>query len=160
MELGKNNLRYYGHSHKGKKRINKKILIFSGFIFVIGAIIFTTLYSNGSITGKVISSINPSSINPNNSIIMSSELTVPDLNMKGEYPEIKILSRAKTTIYLGDKSFQLDGLRENKIILKEFSGKIELSKNGILLDGKVFEVNLNNLPIKERNGKGIRQRFI
>jgi len=156
MELGKNNFRYYGHSHKEKKILNRKTLIFSGFIFVIGAIIFTTLYSNGSITGNVIFPINPSSINPNNSIIMSSELTVPDLNMKGDYSEIKILSKAKTTIYLGDKSFQLGGLKENKIILKEFSGKIELDENGILLNGKAFEINLNDLPIKERSDKEIR----
>ena len=87
---------------------------------------------------------------------MSLELTSYNLNLKGEYSEIEILSESQTTIYLGDKSFQLDGSRENKIVLKQFSGKIEFDENEILLDGKVFEINVNNIPIKERNNKAIR----
>ncbi len=151
MESHKNNFKYYGHSHGRGKKPNKKILIFLGFLFVMGIIIFTILYSNGSITGKVVSSINA-----NNSIEFSSSLTIPDLTFKGEYPEIKILSKAKTTIYIGRKSFLLDELKENRIILKDFSGKIELDEDGILFDGKVSDVNLNNLPIQEKNGRRIK----
>ena len=151
MELDKNNFKYYGNSHGKMKKPNKKILIFAGFLLVIGMIVLVTLYSNGSITGNVISSINS-----NNSIEFSSVLTVPDLDLKGEYSEIKILSRAKTTIYIGKKSFLLDESKENRIILKGFSGKIELDEEGILFDGKVSGVNLNNLPIEETNDRMIK----
>ena len=151
MESDKNNFKDYGYSYKKKKKFNKKALIFFGFLFVIGIIIFTILYSNSSITGNVISSVNP-----DNSIIISSELTIPNLNFKGEYSEIKILSNSMTTIYLGEKSFILDDSKENRIILKEFSGKIKLEEDGVLLDGKVSEATLNNLPIKEKNNKKIK----
>lgn len=150
MDLDKNNLKYYGQTSKKKRKLNKKTLLFLGFLFVIGAIVFTTLYSNGVITGNV------ASINSNNSIKISSELTSPDFNLKGEYLEIKISSNSKTTIYLGDKSFFLDETRENQIILKEFSGKIEIDGDGILLDGKVSDVNLNYLPITDKNNKKIK----
>ena len=159
MESGKNNFKYYEHPHGKMKKSNKKILIFFGFLFVVGLIIFTILYSNGSITGNVISSVTGntvSSINSDNSIVFSSVSTIPDLDFNGEYPEIKILSKAKTTIYIGQKSFLLDDLKENRIILKEFSGKIELDEEGILFNGKVSDVSLNNLPIQETNNRKIK----
>ena len=102
MELGKNKLQYYGQAHKEKKIFNKKILIFSGFVLVIGAIIFTTLYSNGVITGNVISFSNP-----NSSIIMSLELTPYNLNLKGEYSEIEIFSESLFLINLSNVKFLL-----------------------------------------------------
>ncbi len=151
MQSGKNNFKYYEHAYKKKKKLDKKILIFLGFLFVMGIIIFTTLYSNGSITGNVISSINS-----NNSIGFSSMSTIPDLDLDGEYSEIKILSKAKTTVYIGKKSFLLDELKENRIILKEFSGKIELDEGGVLFDGKVSDINLNNLPIQETKNRKIK----
>ena len=156
MNSDKNNFEYYGHSYKKKKTFNKKTIVFFGFLIVISIIIFTTLYSNNSLIGNVILGNAISSTNQNNSIIISSELTIPNLSFKGEYSEIKILSDSETTIYLGEKSFILDELKENKIILKEFSGTIKIEKDGILLDGKASEVNLNNLPIKERNNKKIK----
>lgn len=151
MESDKNSSKYYGHNYKKKRKLSKKTLIFLGFIFVIGIIVFTILYSNGYIIGNV-----SSSINQNNSIIIFSELTPTNLNFKGEYSEIKILSNSKTTIYLGEKSFLLEGSKENRIILKEFSGNIKIEEDGILLNGKVSEANLNNLPIKDKNNKKIK----
>ena len=150
MEFDKNNFKHHGY-HKKMKKLHKKTLMFVGFLFVLGIIIFTILYSNGFITGKAISSMDT-----NNSIVFSSVLTIPDLNFNGEYSEIEILFKAKTTIYIGKKSFLLDGLKENRIILKGFSGKIELDEDGILFNGKVSDVNLNNLPIQETNNKKIK----
>jgi hypothetical protein len=150
MESHKNNFEYYG-SHKKRKKPSKKVLVFLGFMFVIGIIVSSILYSNASITGRVVSSFNS-----NNSIAFSSELTIPDLNFKGEYPEIKILSRAETTIYIGKKSFSLDGSKENRIVLKDFSGRIEFDEDGILFNGQVSDINLNNLPIQEKDNKKIK----
>ena len=159
MGLDKNNLKYYGHPYKTKKKINKKILIFSAFLLVMSIIVFTTLDSNGPITenvitGKAISNVEVS-IGSDNLIVIESELTIPPLSFKGDYPEIKILSSSETTIYLGDQSLVLDASKENQIILKEFSGKVQLREGGILLDGKVLDVNLNGLPIKKRDDKKI-----
>ena len=159
MGLDKHNLKYYGHPYKTKKEINKKMLIFSAFLLVMSIIVFTTLYSNGPITGNVITgkAISETDISDdsNKLIIIESELTIPSISFKGDYSEIKILSSSETTIYLGDQSLVLDDSKENQIILKEFSGKVQLGEDGILLDGKVLDVNLNGLPIKKRDDKKI-----
>lgn len=151
MQLDKNNVKYYGESHKVKHKFHKKTLIFLAFLFVMSMIIITTLYNNGSITGNIVSPVNP-----NNSLIISSELTCPHLSFNVEGSEIKILSDSETTIYLGDKSLLLNSSRENRIILRDFSGKVQLSEEGVLLDGKVSDISLNYLPIKEKNDKKIK----
>ena len=150
MELGKNNYKYYQQPRE-KKKISKELLIFSGFLLVIIVIIFTTFYDGMPITGKAISSVNL-----NNSVQFSSELTRPDLNLKGEYSEINISFSSKTTIYLGEKSFAFDDSKENSMILSDFSGKIKIEGGGVILDGRVSGANLNGLPIKEKNDKRIK----
>jgi len=151
MQLGKNKFDYYGNLHEKKKRRNRKILIFLGFSFILGIIIFSILYNNGSITGNIIFSGNP-----NNSIIISSELNPPNLSLKGNYSEIKIFFDSTTKVYLGEKSFLLEGPKENQIILENFFGKINLDEDGILLDGKVFRVDINGIPIQEKNYQKIK----
>ena len=154
MGLDKNNLKYYGHPYKTKKKINKKILIFLAFLLVMSIIVFTTLDNNGPITGMAISKTDVSA-DSDKLIVIESELTIPSLSFKGDYPEIKILSSSETIIYLGDQSLVLGASKENQIILKEFSGRVQLGEDGILLDGKVLDVNLNGLPIKKRDDKKI-----
>ena len=141
----------HGNKSFNRKFLNKKFLIFTSFLFVIGIILVSVFPGNLSLTGKSISSINS-----NNSISISAELTIPELELKGDYEKVTFFGRSSSSIYIGNKKFALERTL-NEIILNGFSGKININESKILLvDGKASEVILNGIPISNKNNNKIK----
>ena len=132
---------HMNHSY-GKKRFGKKKLIFLSFLLVLGIILCSTFYLEGGITGRVVSNLNKSDL-----INIQSSLSIPEVSLNGEYEEVIIFLEKDNAVILDKKEISLNEI-ENKIILKNFSGKIEFNEDYInKLEGKVSEIRINNLPI-------------
>lgn len=145
--------RYDIHGNKKhlqrKKFLNKKTIIFCSFLFVIGVILITAFYGNLFLTGKSISSINF-----DNSVFIFSELSVPTMQMEGDYEKITILGVSKSPLFIGEQKSSLSETHLNEIVLNGFSGKISFDEDKIsFLEGRVSEVVLNGVPKSDRRGR-------
>ena len=81
-------------------------------------------------------------------IPLNAKLTVPDLILNGNFREVKIVAGSDSYIKAGDEEIYLGKLANNYIILKNFSGEINLnSKKIIKLKGEVSEVIFNGYPL-------------
>ncbi len=144
MHNREDNLYYKKRHHL----FGKKSLIFFSFLFILGVIFFTTIY-DGGLTGGVVKNLNA-----NNSFSVSSETNIPNVNLQGDYSEIVFEISANQNLILGGKKISFDKT-SNSLVLKDFSGEINFDQSSVkLLEGKVSEVHINDVPIKdEKNNK-------
>jgi hypothetical protein len=114
------------------------------------AVIFVAaFYGNFSLTGKSVDSFDL-----NNSLVISSKLTIPELELKGDYSQISILADSGSFVYIGDQKMMLNERTVNEIILKDFSGKIKFNEYEIsLIDGKAAKIILNDIPMSNKRGR-------
>jgi hypothetical protein len=141
-------MEYEKYNYKKKKKFfGRKILIFFSFLIVLGIIFITSFYKGGSITGNAIESLNQ-----NNSINIKASLLVPEVNLKGDYEEITLSVKEGYFVNLDKKRISLDRF-ENKLVIKNFEGNIEINENNInKLEGKISEIEINNIPINSQSG--------
>jgi hypothetical protein len=161
--MSQNNIDFdmYGKENRPKKRkiFGIKFLIFVCFIFVMGIILMTTIYKDfsfgslGDITGKVIFWSDGNSRN----FDVSMQLSVPELNLKGDYTKIVIEGISSSLLSVGNHDFSLLGDSLSEVSLEDFSGKIHINENSIeVLEGKVSGIIVNGMPISDRSGKKIK----
>jgi len=113
-------------------------------------IFFTTIY-DGGFTGGVVKNLNS-----NNSFSISSETNVPNINFQGDYSEIVFEISANQNLILEEKEISLDKI-SNSLVLKDFYGEINFDQNSIkLLKGKVSEVRVNGVQIKDGKNKKMK----
>lgn len=146
-------LETYNHKkdihHHRRKVARKNFLIFTVFIFVISTILFSVYSTDGiSFTGM--------SILPSNSNITSpiqASLSIPELTLKNEFHELKIIVNKDSSIIIGGKTFSIKE-SEREIILKDFQGTISFDDEKIyILKGKVSEIILSGIPITTDKNK-------
>jgi hypothetical protein len=146
MHNREDNLYYKKRHHL----LGKKSLIFFSFLFILGVIFFTTIY-DGGLTGGVVKNLNS-----NNSFSISSETNVPNINFQGDYSEITFEISANQNLILEEKEISLDKI-SNSLVLKDFYGEINFDQNSIkLLKGKVSEVRVNGMKIKDGKNKKMK----
>jgi hypothetical protein len=148
MEFDKYNQKYYQSSHK-KKRFGKKTLIFFAFSFVLVIVMFSAFYRGGGITGNVIGNINH-----NNSVEIKTSFSIPEVSLNDEYEEVILHLNKGVIIKIDNKKINLED-NENKIVLKDFKGELQINENNLKkLTGKVSEIKINNLPLTlQQKGK-------
>jgi hypothetical protein len=148
MDFDKYNQKYYQTSHK-KRMFGKKTLIFFAFSFVLVIVLFSAFYGNGGITGNVVANINH-----NNSIKIKTSFSVPEIKLDDEYKEIILHLEKGAILKIDNKKINLEE-DENKIILKDFKGELQVNNNNLeKLIGKVSEIKINNLPLTlQKKGK-------
>lgn len=142
----------YSEYHKeyyGNKKVTKKRLvvgIVGGLLLISFLFIFL---KGGIITGNTINAMNQS-----NAIEIKTSFYIPELTLEDEYKKIELSLDRGTIIKLDNKKITLEDIK-NKIILKDFEGKIKINEDKIKeLNGEVSEIRINNLPINlEENGK-------
>lgn len=142
----------FGHNKK-RRFFNKKFMLFIGFLFVVFIILFTTFYRGGfSITGNMIKSIDIE-----NSLAISSSLSVPDLSLDGDYGRIKIIGTGGSDIRFGSQDVSLSDSERNDIVIENFSGEISFNEEGIyLLDGRALRIIVNRVPISSPKNRKVR----
>jgi len=146
MHNREDNLYYKKRPHL----LGKKSLIFFSFLFILGVIFFTTIY-DGGFTGGVVKNLNS-----NNSFSISSETNIPNINFQGDYSEIVFEISANQNLILEEKEISLDKI-SNSLVLKDFYGEINFDQNSIkLLKGKVSEVRVNGVQIKDGKNKKMK----
>lgn len=131
-------------NYRHKRRVHRRFFFFFLFLIVLGVIFFTTFSDGGSIVGNVIGTNVQSA---ENLMKISSSLSIPDVSLKGNYEEISISLPEGQFAYMDNKRIPLEE-PENKIILKDFKGNIDLSEDLIrAFSGKVSELRINGVPI-------------
>jgi hypothetical protein len=156
----------FNHPLEGSSRRRKNFLFTKSafvllFIFIFGLLLLTTVYRSvafpflGSLTGRVVG-IFSSPSDTSNYFPVSMNLTIPELNLKGDYERIILSVTSNTPLILGNSEFDLKKEGFTQIILEGFSGEINLDENGInLVDGKAVKVTVNGISFSNKNGKPI-----
>ena len=126
-----------------------KIVTISVFLLILGFLIITSFYGF-KFTGNAIKNLG---LSKNSIIEIKADLTIPELELKGKFGEIKIKGGSKSNLYVGDQKFYLGNSQNNFITLKEFNGEILLDASKILFfKGKATEVSVNGVPITSNIG--------
>ena len=148
MDFDKYNQRYYQTSYK-KKMFGKKTFLFFAFSFVLVIVLFSAFYDGRGMTGNVIGNINH-----NNSIEIKTSFSVPEVKLDDEYEEVVLHLNKGAILKIDNKKINLEE-NENKIILKDFKGELEINEQYLSkLTGKVSEITINNLPLTlQKKGK-------
>ncbi len=142
MELGKPSVSR--HEYRGSRVIGKKTLFFLGFLFVIGVILISTFYNDFSITGNFLGN------KESGPVSISSDMSIPDMSIKGDYPSVRILGIGNVIIYIEGKEFILDK-PSNLIVVEDFSGRISFDNKAIYeIDARASKVFVNGLPISSK----------
>ena len=128
-----------------------KMVTITIFLLIMGFLILTAFYGF-NFTGNAIK--NWGSGGGNSSIELKADLTIPNLELKGNLGEIKIKGGSNSNLFVGDQKFYLGNSDSNLIILKKYNGKIFLDSNRILyFKGKATEVSVNGITITPEMGK-------
>lgn len=142
MLLGKP--KNYGYEQHPRNHRGLMKFFFLVFIGILGLILVSTFYSDFSITGNFLGS------KSNGPVSISSEISVPDISIKGDYPSVRILGIGTVIIYLDGKEFVLDK-PSNLIVAEDFSGRISFDKDSIYsIDARASKVFVNGLPISSK----------
>jgi hypothetical protein len=141
MGLEKYNHEIVEKNYKRKKR-NKALFVFLLFSVVVGIIFFSSFYNGGIITGNSVKKILT-----NDSMQISTSLSVPEVFLKDSFEEVFISAGQEGLVYIDDKKISLKEI-QNNLSLKDFSGSIKLNGEHInLLEGKISEIKINNVSI-------------
>jgi hypothetical protein len=141
MDLERYNRDHLNYRHR--KRTHRRVFFFLFFLSVLGAILFSAFSEGGWIVGNVVSS----SQNIEDSMNIRTSLSVPHVVLKGIYEEVVLSLDGGQFVYMDNKRIPLEG-SENKIILKNFKGDINLDENQInSFSGKVSELRINGVSI-------------
>ena len=127
-----------------------KVTAITIFLIIMGLLILTSFYGF-TFTGNVIKNF---SLKGNSTIDIKADLTVPNIELKGKFGEVKIRGGSRSNLYVGDQKFYLGDSENNFITLKEYRGEIFLDSNKILFfKGKASEVSVNGIPITSETGE-------
>lgn len=132
---------------KLKKKHHIKLIAFFGFLVVLCFVLYTTFYGDFSFTGSAIGVADEIE-----GIQLSADLTIPSMNLNGNFPEVVLSGSSGSYFFIGNQKFFLGDLKNNYIVLKNFDGKISFdSANIFLLKGKVTEVSVNGISMMPKS---------
>lgn len=137
--------------HLKKPKKDFKVAAITIFLLIMGLLILTSFYSF-TFTGNVIKEFGEFG-NKSSTIDIKADLTVPNLELKGKFGEVKIKGGSRSNLYVGNQKFYLGDSENNYIILEEYKGDILLDVNKILkFKGKATKVSINGIPITSESG--------
>jgi len=138
------------------KKHKVKLLIFGIFLAILSFLIYTSFPGNFPLTGNIIKH----ELNLNNSIAISTDLTIPVLFLDGEFENVNIKGNSDSFFYVGDEKLSLSNLRDNYIVLKDYEGEISFNEKSITkLKGKVTKVFFNGVPITSKSDDKMKIYF-
>ena len=133
------------YMHKKKKKYYTVLAVFLVFISILAYLIVTAFYPNLSLTGKIIDEVRP-----NSTIAISAKLGIPDLEISGNFQNVKISGNSESSLYIEGSKFPL-AAKNNYLTMENFSGDISFNQNEIIgLKGKAFKVSVNGVPIEPK----------
>jgi len=129
------------------KNHHVKIIIFLLFLGILGYLVISSLYPDGSITGKIAGGFEQK----NSTVRFTAELTMPEINLKGNFQSIEFKGNSNSYFYAGDEKLRFNS-NANYISMKDYSGEISFNEKSISkLKGKASMVSLNGLPVESKN---------
>jgi hypothetical protein len=140
----------YQKEYYGGTRSKRKYLVFLAVLLILGLITIIIFLGGLNFTGNIVDSLGS-----NNTFEVKASLSVPEINLDGDYEEI-IFSFGQSSLYVDNKRVPLEGL-DNKIVLRNFNGFFSFKEGDILkLDGKASEITINSVPISSDEGTKIK----
>ncbi len=137
------------------KKHRTKIIVFGIFLIILFVLVYTSFYGL-PLTGSIIKS-NP---DPNNSIFISADLTVPVLSLDGKFEKVNIGGSSESFLYVGDKKFPLSNSEENYIVLTDYEGVISFDEKVISnLKGNAMRVSVNGVPMISKSDNKMKIYF-
>src|SRR3989344_2965166 len=133
-------------------------LVFFIFFLIIAFLIYTA-FSDAPFTGSVIgigknSENSGSGEESNLGIYISAGLTVPDMELEGEFPSVRIDGGRSKSFVLGNEK---DNMGESSsLLLQNLDGDIEFVSGFFILKGKTDEALINGLSVEHKSGKTIK----
>ena len=142
-----------------KKNYRIKLAVVFVFIVILALIAYTTFFHEGILTWTGSAVKGNGSVATSDGIKINAQLTTPPLKLDDSFERV-VLGGNLSSIYVGDQNFALSGLRNNYVVVKNYTGKIYFDSNGISeLDGKADEVDVNGVPVSLDSGKKIKVYF-
>lgn len=146
-----------GKKKRGGKEHYIKILIFLTFLLIFLFIIFTSFSNNVPFTGSIITGgaiiNNFNNENTKKEIKFESELTIPELEVRGEFDRLEISGNSNSSLQVGNQKFDLGKISNNFLVFDNFDGVISFDEERIIeFKGKVSGVTINGVlvnPTKE-----------
>src|SRR3989344_4871647 len=133
------------YMHKKKKKYYTVLAVFLVFISILAYMIVTAFYPNLSLTGKIIDEVRP-----NSTIANPAFLGFPDLEISGNFQNVKMSGGSESPLYIEGSKFPLVA-KNNYLTMENFSGDISFNQNEIIgLKGKAFKVSVNGVPIEPK----------
>lgn len=130
--------------HKSKRR-HLHLFIFLIFVVILLFLIVTSFFDFFSFTGGIIKNTNSSN---NDGINIEAVLTIPNLEIKGEFNKVEIRGGSDSYFYVESEKFYLGNSQNNYIILNNYDGDILFDSDKISgLNGRVSDVSINGVPV-------------
>lgn len=140
MDIQKGNMEYYRKKYFWKR---SKILLVSTFLIVLFIIAFTSLPDfRTTITGNV---IGRSNIDLPEGILISADLTVPNISSKESFEKVEITGLGGAIINIGNQKVSLT--RKTIIILEDYEGQINIDPSKTSINGKASTILIKGVPI-------------
>ncbi len=123
-----------------------KLIIFTIFLGILGFLIFSSLYSVNSITGKI---TNPFA-QQNGTVKFTAELTIPEIVLKGKFQNIEFKGNSNSYLYVENEKLRFHS-NANYAAMDDYNGEISFNDKTISkLKGKASRVSLNGLPVESK----------
>ena len=136
------------------KRINRrkfyiKLGIFFVFSAILGGLIITSFYTNGSLTGFITEKI-VQEVRPNSTIEFNAELTIPSLSIDGNFQKVELRGNSESFLDIESERFSLNS-KSNYITIENYTGEISFDGEKISkLKGKATRIFVNGIPIQPK----------
>jgi hypothetical protein len=149
-------IEFIQHEEKKKRKFPLKLFTFLVFAGLVAGIFYTSSNSI-NLTGNVIGTFTGSS---GGDIQISTELTIPDLELNQEISSVIITTNTDKILYIGNQQFFLTEDKTSEINLENYDGKINLDDEEIsLLEGESTNAIINGIPLSSRSGKKLESSF-
>ena len=138
-----------------RKKLYIKLGIFLVFIGILGLLILTSFYSDGSFTGLITEKV-VNEIKPNSTIKFAADLTVPILKIDGNFQRVELRGNSESFLEIESEKFQLNS-KSNYITLENYTGDISFDGEKIsALKGKASKVLVNGIPVEPKTKSTVK----
>lgn len=143
---------------KIEKKIHRKFkaIVFVIFIILAFSLIYFAFFDTSKIgftgiplIGNIVGGNQAEKINLNESIYISTNLNIPELEVKGTFQEIELTLPRNAVLNAGAERFQFP-YNKNSIILTNYRGEINIVGDKLSLDGIAEQILINSVPVRSR----------
>ncbi len=143
----------YYETQRHHKHHNTRWIVFSVFLAILVFLIITSFSDKFSFTGNLVSDIKQQ---PNSSIKFDAVLTIPSIDINGDFEKIEFQGNSESFFYVENEKFQLNA-KNNYIVMNNYTGEIAFdSKNILKLNGKAAKVFVNGIPIEPKTNSVLK----